>query len=254
MSVPKTFASAAAAALLLLAQSAACRAAEVVVLSSGASRSAISELVTRFAAGTEHRVAIRFANNPILKKQIEEGEGFDVVIIEPDMIDALAAAGHILKGSRIDLARVGMALGARAGSPPAETSSVEAFASVLKNADSIAYTADGHSGRVFLRTLEQLGLLETLKPRLRPAVGRTASSLVLKGEAQLWAGPISTPASGTRMIGRFPAEIQTYVGISAAIGAKAREADFGRSFIRFLATEEAQAVFAAKGFQPLPAR
>ena len=254
MSARRTFVAVTAAALLLLAQSAISRAAEVVVLSSGASRSAISELVTRFASATEHRVAIRFANNPILKRQIEEGARFDVVIIEPDMIDALDVAGYIVKGSRIDLARVGMALGARTGTPRVDMSSVEVFANALKNADSIAYTADGHSGRVFLRTLEQLGLLETLKHRLRPAVGRTASSLVVKGEAQLWAGPISTPASGTQMIGRFPEEIQTYVGVSAAIGAKAREPDSGRSFIRFLAADEAQAVFAAKGFQPLPAR
>lgn len=254
MSVTRTFIAVTAVAVLLLAQSAACRAAEVVVLSSGASRSAISELVTRFAENSEHKLAIKFANNPILKKQIEAGARFDVLIIEPDLIEGLAAAGHVAKGSRIDLARVGMALGARAGAQRADTSTVDAFASVLKNADSIAYTADGHSGRVFLRTLEKLGLLEVMRPRLKPAVGRTASSLVLEGEAQLWAGPISTPVAGTQVIGRFPEEIQTYVGISAAIGAKTTEPDLAWSFIRFLASEEAGNVFAARGFQPLRTR
>jgi len=253
MNVRKTVSAVTTAAVLLLAQSAACRAAEIVILSSGASRSAISELVSRFAKNPEHEVALKFANNPILKKQIEAGARFDVVIIEPDFIDELAAAGHIAKGSRVDLARVGMALGARVGAVQADTSTVDTFANVLKNADSVAYAADGHSGRVFLRTLEKLGPLEMMRPKLKPAVGRTASSLVLKGEAQLWAGPISTPAPGTQMIGRFPEEIQTYVGISAAVGARTTVPDLARSFIRFLASEEAATVFEASGFQPLRA-
>ena len=117
-----------------------------------------------------------------------------------------------------------------------------------------AYTADGHSGTVFMRTLDRLGLLEAMKPKLRPAVGRTASSLVTSGEAQMWAGPISTPSPGTQIVGRFPEEIQTYVGISAAISAGAKTPDIAQTFIKFLASPEAQFVFEAKGFQQIPVR
>ena len=243
-----------AAVAFLLAHGTVSEAAEVIVLSSGASRSAIWELGPLFERSTGYKVALKFANNPILKKQIEEGAPFDVVIIEPAMIDDLAKQGYIAARSRIDLARVGMALGARAGAPKANMGTLEAFAGVLKNAESVAYTADGHSGTVFMRTLERLGLLETVKPKLRPAIGRTASSLVTNGEAQMWAGPISTPSPGTQIVGRFPEEIQTYVGISAAISSGAKTPDVAQTFIKFLASEEAGSVFTAKGFQPLPAR
>ncbi len=253
MKAPSFVTSATVAVALLLAHCTV-SAAEVIVLSSGASRSAIRELGPLFERSTGHRVALKFANNPILKKQIKEGARFDVVIIEPDMIDDLEQQGNLAAHSRVDLARVGMALGARAGAPKADTVTVENFVAVLKNADSVAYTADGHSGTVFMRTLERLGLLEAMKPKLRPAAGRTASTLVTSGEAQMWAGPISTPRPGTRIVGRFPEEIQTYVGISAAISAGANTPDVAQMFIKFLASPEAQSVFEAKGFQPLPAR
>lgn len=254
MKVPSLVMSGTLAIMLLLAHGTVSEAAEVIVLSSGASRSAIRELGPLFERRTGHKVELTFANNPILKKQIEEGARFDVVIIEPDMIDDLAKQGKLAARSRVDLARVGMALGARAGAPKADMGTLEAFAGVLKNADSVAYTADGHSGTVFMRTLERLGLLETMKPKLRPAVGRTASSLVTSGKAQMWAGPISTPSPGTQIVGRFPKEIQTYVGISAAISAGANTLDLAQTFIKFLASEEARSVFTAKGFQPLPIR
>ncbi|MGZ8229452.1 MAG: molybdate ABC transporter substrate-binding protein, partial [Burkholderiales bacterium] len=175
----------------------------------------------------------------------------DVLIIEPEFIERLTATGHIARGSRVDIARLGMALGALAGTPRRDISTVDAFMRVLESAGSIAYTADGHSGAMFLRTLERLGLLEAMKPKLRPAVGRTASSLVLKGEAEMWAGPISTPARGTEMMGRFPEPVQSYVGISAGIGSSSPRTDISRLFISFLGSSEAGSVFAAKGFQPV---
>jgi molybdate transport system substrate-binding protein len=239
----------AAAIVLLFAHCAASGAAELVMLSSGASRSAVSELGQRFEKHTSHKVAIKFANNPVLAQRIKEGARFDVLIIEPEFIDGLIATGYIVGGSRVDLARVGMALGARAGISRLDTSTAEAFIRVLKGAESIAYTADGHSGAVFIRTLERLGVFEEMKPKLRPAVGRTASSLVLNGEAQMWAGPISTPAKGTQILGRFPEEVQTYIGVSAAISTNSTQPDVARSFVAFLGSSEAASVFSTKGFQ-----
>jgi molybdate transport system substrate-binding protein len=236
---------------ILLVQSLNCLAGELIVLSSGAARSAVSVLVPMFEKAAGQKASVRFANNPLLEKIITEGARFDVLIIEPDYIERLSVNGHIAPGSRIDLARVGMALGARAGTPAVDTSSVKGFVHVLQAAESIAYTADGHSGMVFLRTLERLGLADAMKEKLRPAVGRTASSLVLAGDAQMWAGPISTPAKGAQVIGRFPEEVQTYIGISAAVASDPSNRDTGSKLVAFLASPEAASVFAAKGFHPV---
>ena len=207
-----------------------------------------------FERATGHKASIQFGNNPILKQQIEAGARFDVLIIEPEMLDDLAKQGKIAAGSRIDVARVGMALLARAGAPKADISTVDGFKTFLRNAESVGYTADGHSGTVFLGTLERIGLLQEMKPKLRPVVGKPVSPMVANGDVQMYAGPISTPAPGTAIVGRFPEEIQTYIGISAGSSAAAVTPDIARVFISFLTSPEAMAVFSERGFQQMPAR
>jgi molybdate transport system substrate-binding protein len=240
------------ALVLFLLNSTVAFAAEIIVLSSNASASAVRELGPIFEKVTGHKASIQFANNPILKQQIEAGAKFDVLIIEPEMRDDLAKQGKIVAGSRSDVARVGMALLARAGAPKADISTIDGFKTVLRNAESVAYTADGHSGTVFLRTLERVGLLQEMEPKLRPVVGKPVQPMVASGYVQMYAGPISTPAPGTAIVGRFPEEIQTYIGISAGISAAAATPDVARTFISFLTSPEAITVFSKKGFQSMP--
>ena len=239
---------------LFLLNSTAAFAAEVIVLSSMVSGGAMRELGPIFEKATGHKASIQFANNPILKQQVEAGAKFDVLIIEPEMLDDLAKQGKIVAGSRTDLARVGMALLARTGAPKADISTVDGFKTFLRTAESVGYTADGHSGMVFLRTLERIGLLQEMKPKLRPVVGKPIQPMVASGDVQMYAGPISTPQPGTAIVGRFPEEIQTYVGISAGMSAAAVTPDVARTFITFLTSPEAMAVFSKRGFQQMPAR
>jgi molybdate transport system substrate-binding protein len=242
------------ALVLLLLNCTVVFAAEIIVLSSNASGSAVRELGPAFEKATGHKAAIQFANNPILKQQIEAGAKFDVLIIEPEMLDDLTNQGKIVAGSRVDLARVGMALLGRAGAAKADMSTIDGFKRVLREAESVGYTADGHSGMVFLRTLERLGLLQEMKPKLRPVAGKPVQPMVASGDVQMYAGPISTPRPGTAIVGRFPEEIQTYVGISTGLSAAAPTPDLARSFIAFLASPEAASIFAKRGFQTMSAR
>jgi molybdate transport system substrate-binding protein len=170
------------------------------------------------------------------------------------MLDDLPKQGKIVAGSRSDVARVGMALLARAGSPKADVSTVDGFKTILRNAESVGYNADGHSGTVFLRTLERLGLMQEMKPKLKPVIGKPVQPMVANGDVQMYAGPVSTPAPGTAIVGRFPDEIQTYVGISVGMSSGAATPDVARTFMSFLTSPEAMAVFSKKGFQQVPAR
>ena len=88
---------------------------------------AMRELGPIFEKAIGHKASIQFANNPILKQQVEAGAKFDVLIIEPEMLDELAKQGKIIADSRTDVARVGMALLARSGAPKADISTVDGF-------------------------------------------------------------------------------------------------------------------------------
>ena len=147
-----------------------------------------------------------------------------------------------------------MALLTATGEPTPDISTMSALASALKSAESIGHVGDGHSGTVFMRTMERLGIADELKPKLRPLMGQGCGAAIVKREVQLCASPSTTPPPGVARIGYFPEEIQTYVVISVGLSAVASEPGAAASFIRFLASPEAAAVFKAKGFQPMPAR
>jgi molybdate transport system substrate-binding protein len=242
------------ALVLLLLNSTIAMAAELTVLASSASRSAVVEIGPLFEKVSGHKADLRFANNPILKQQIEAGAKFDVLIIEPEMLEDLARQGHIAARSRTDIARVGMALLARVGAPTAAISNVESFKTALRSAESIGYNADTTAGTIFLRTLEQLGLMQEMKPRLRPVIARSVQQMVAAGDVQMYAGPVSTPTPGTVVVARFPDEIQTYIVISVGLSATPSAPDIARTFFAFITSPEAVTIFANKGFQAMPAR
>lgn len=224
---------------------------ELTVLSSNLSRPAISELIPIFEEIHKIKVRVQYANNPILKQQIEARAKFDVVVIEPQMLSELSKAGFVDKNSVVPLAKIGMSLLSRAGAPAVDIGSVESFKKVLLSARSIAYTADGHSGYVFLRTLERLGLADQMKPKLMPVVGRFSTVDVADGRAQYTAFPLAGSVAGVQVAGMFPEEIQTYIGVSAGAGSHTSASVLVRIFLQYLQSELSMTLFKSKGFTAL---
>ncbi len=224
---------------------------ELSILSSNLSRPAISELIPIFEETYKIKVTVRYANNPILKQQIEAGAKFDVVIIEPQMLTELSTAGFVDRNSVVALAKIGMALVSREGASAVDIGTVELFKKVLLSAKSIAYTADGHSGAVFLRTLEQIGLTEKVRPKLVPVFGRFSTEAVADGSAQYTAFPLAGSVPGVQMAGKFPEDIQTYIGISAGTSSNTVARTVAGTFLEYLQSGSAMALFKSKGFTPL---
>lgn len=227
---------------------------ELHVLCSNASRPAISEMVPLFEKNFKATVQVHYANNPILKQQIEAGAEFDVVIIEPKMLQELAQGGFVSHTSVVALATIGMALVSKEGAPSVDIGTVESFKKVLLSAKSIAYTADGHSGAVFLSTLKQLGLTEEMKPKLVPVVGRLSTLAVAEGTAQYTAFPLAGSVPGVQLAGKFPDAVQTYIGISAATRLRPVVPILQSEFLEYLQSESAKTLFESMGFTPSPPR
>ena len=224
------------------------------VLSSNASHPAISKLIPLFEKQFQAIVRVDYANNPILKPQIEAGTEFDVAIIEPKMLQELAQRGLVSENSIVALAAIGMALVSKEGAPSVDIGSVESFKKVLLSAKSIAYTADGHSGAVFLSTLERLGLTEQMKPKLVPVVGRLSTLAVAEGSAQYTAFPLAGSVPGVQLAGKFPDAVQTYIGISAAKSSRPDGPVLRDRFLEYLQSKSAWSLFEAMGFTPAPPR
>ena len=220
------------------------------LLSSAVSAPAMMEVIPICEKVARVKVDVAYANNPIIKKQIEAGATFDLAVIEPHMLADLETQGLIARGSISHLARIGMAMMALAGGPPVRIDDVPSFRQALLDARSIVYHADGHSGTVFLETIDRLGLRQALAAKLVPHTGGQSPIVSLRnGKAQYYVAPIAMPVpSDMRFVGRFPESIQAYVGISA--GASLTAAPSSAAFKRCLASAKARAVFISKAYLP----
>ena len=79
----------------LLGQGVAANAAEVKVMAGVAMTGVIGELGPQFERATGHKIVIQYAPGLSVKRQIEAGEVFDLVIIGSDVVDDLIKQGKI---------------------------------------------------------------------------------------------------------------------------------------------------------------
>lgn len=61
-----------------------------------------------FQKATGHTIATISAAPAVLRRRIDAGEAFDVVVLVPDQIDSLIASGKVISATRFDFARVGV--------------------------------------------------------------------------------------------------------------------------------------------------
>lgn len=247
------------AALILLVPSFVAGAAEISVLSAGGIRPALDELVPQFERTSGHKVAIKYVGGPVIKREIDAGGAFDVVISNTSSIDELVKAGKIAAATRADVARAGVGVGVRAGATKPDIASVEAFKRALLNAKSVAYAKDGTAGQHFHEVLQRLGINKEMEPKLiRTTAGdpsRGAGALVARGEAEMNIAAIATiPMPGVVLVGPLPAELQSYIHFAAGVSAGAKQPQAGAALIKFVTAPAAAAAFKAKGMEPAPQR
>ena len=68
----------------------------------------LDDIGPQFERATGHKLLIKYAPSEPLRKQIDAGEPFDVVLIFPNVVDALIKQGKVTPGTRVDLARAGL--------------------------------------------------------------------------------------------------------------------------------------------------
>jgi molybdate transport system substrate-binding protein len=87
---------------------------------------------------------------------------------------------------------------------------------------------------------------------LTSAVNDGLAAAGKKGEVEIGLGPISQiiPTPGVQVAGPLPADIQSYLVLSAAISADSKATAAASAFINFLAGPSVVPVLKAKGMEP----
>lgn len=227
-------------------------AAELVLLSGNGARNAVATLAKQFEQSSGHRVDLRFAVNPQVRKRIEAGEPFDVAVLNPPVLDALIRNGKVLSATRAVLGRAGIGVGIKEGAPAPDLSSVDAFKRTLLSSRAVAYPGEGASGKYFVAVVERLGILGEMKPRLRPMPAEYNVEGVATGEFDMVVVVASRIAGvpGVRLAGGIPRELQTWIGFTAGVGAAARSPEAAHALVRYLVSPAAEPVLRAAGIEP----
>ncbi len=241
---------AAAAGLLLFSSMAG--AAEIKVLSTQATEDTYRELVPQFEKASGHKVATVFTGTLNVQKRLADGESYDMIIMAGPAIDAQIKAGKALAGSRVDLAKSGVALGVPKGAPKPDIGSVEALKKTILAAKSIGYST-GPSGVYMIALFEKLGVAEQIKGKLKQTPsGVFVGNLIANREVEIGFQQVSEIATfpGVDFVAPLPAEVQQTTVFSSAIIAGAKQTEAAKQWVKFLTTPQAAAAFKKRGMEP----
>ena len=214
---------------------------------------ALDKLAPQFEAASGHKLKLNYGTSVPLKRQIDTGETFDVVILTPAMIEDLAKASKVAAGTPANVAKIGIGVAIRDGAPKPDIGNVDALKRSLINAKSIAYSKEGLSGTAMVAIIERLGLTAQLKDKtvLETRSGMAAATVV-EGKAELAFTLMSEilPIAGAQLAGPLPAEVQTYVVFTAGISTAMKDVAAAKSFIDFFKSSAAAPVLKASGMEP----
>jgi molybdate transport system substrate-binding protein len=215
--------------------------AQVKVLMSGGFSAAYQELLPQFENTTG--ITVTTARGPsqgdgptTIGAQIRRGVSADVVIMSREGLAGLIAEGRIVGGTDVDLGRVPLGVGVRAGTPHPDISTVDAFKQTLLRAKAIGIQS---SSAIYLRTkvFPQLGITSALEAKLSGA----GAANVARGEAEMVVLPVSEilAVPGVDFLGTIPDNIQFVQVFAAAVVKGAKEPEASKRLIAFLASDKA---------------
>jgi molybdate transport system substrate-binding protein len=214
--------------------------AQVTVLMSGGFSAAYHELLPQFEKATGITVTTATGasqgNGPdTIRAQLRRGVPADMVIISREGLAELLAEDRIAIGSDVDLGRVPLGVGVRAGTSRPDIATADAFKQTLLRAKSIGIQS---SSAIYLRTkvFPQLGIASALEGKLSNA----GAASVARGEAELIVLPVSEilPYPGVDFVGTIPDELQFVQVFAAAVIKDAKNPDAAKRLIAFLASDK----------------
>jgi molybdate transport system substrate-binding protein len=188
-----------------------------------------------------------------LRDRILAGARPAVTLLSAEAIAALAQRRLVPEDGIVEVGRTGVGLAAPEGRPAPDISTPEAFRAALLAADSIAFADPARgatAGRHVAATLERLGSLEQLRPKLRLVpFGVEGITLAGRGEVALAFSQateiIGRP--GVQLVGLLPDALQLWTVYRAAAVQDGAEA---RALLSLFTADAAKAAFARIGFRP----
>lgn len=227
---------------------------DIKILSTHAVQEVLRELGPVFERVGGFSLTIDYDPANALRRRIEDGTAFDVVVVTRPVIEALVGKGKIRSETCIDIGRSGLGIVVRQGAAAPDITSVDAFKRALLAARSVVRSKEGTSGLYFETLLDRLGIADAMRDKIVLGPSGRIAELVARGEAEMAVQQIPEllPVKGVQYIGPLPVELQLYTVFAAGISSGAKDRAAAKAFVDALATPSAAALFNVKGLEPIP--
>jgi molybdate transport system substrate-binding protein len=231
-------------------------ASDLKVVSGGAFKQVLTALAAQYEKESGNKLDVVYQTvGQHLDLIRNDKEEFDVAVLTPDAIDALAKEGKVVPGTAAVLAKVGVGVVVKAGALKPDISTVDAFKRALLAAKSVAYIdpkAGGSSGIYVAKLLEKLGIADQVNAKAVLVHGGAVADHIADGEAEIGVHQISEilPVEGVTLVGPLPAEIQNYTVYTAGVGAATKDKTNAEALVKFLSGSHALPIIKAKGMEP----
>jgi len=227
--------------------------AKITGISSMATREVLADLAPAFEKRWGCTVVFESVGGVDAARRVASGEPFDVVVLASEAIDKLIGAGHIVAGSKVELARSGVAVAVRSGAPRPAIGSEESVRRAVLSSRSIGYST-GPSGVALAGLFERWGIAAKIKERIVQAPpGVPVGALVARGEVELGFQQLSElmHLSGIDVIGPLPPAIQIITTFSSGICASSTQGDAAHRLLDFLTSPSAAEAKRRHGMEPV---
>lgn len=235
------------------------RADEVRVMTSGGLAAPHLALVAAFERATGHKVVSVATSAGIgqdaIVARVRRGEPVDVFMNSDQSIRELIEEGVLARGSRVPIARSGIGVAVRKGTPKPDVSTVEALKNALLNAKSIAYSAQVSGIYLSTELFPRLGIAEQVKSKSQRIERERVGAVIARGEAEIGFQQVSEllPVPGIDYVGPLPEGAQRVTVFSAGLGASGKSREAARRFVEFLASPAAVETIRRTALDPVHA-
>ncbi len=226
------------------------------VFSAIAVQGVVEQLVPAFKRAHGCKLDFTWATAPLLLKRLQSGEKADALILNRAVTDTLLASGDIVAGSDVVIASSATAIAVKAGAPKPDISTPEALKRALLDARAISYThpaAGGASGIYFAKLIDRMGIADEINARTKfPPPSGYSGMFLPTGEVDLAVQqvPELLQVPGIDIIGPLPGDLHMVTVFVAGIPTDSTRPVLAKALIESLRTEEAKALFRAKGLEP----